>query len=355
MTDRARLLPATEGWPGRAMAECRATYDFCGAGLILEAEEAAIADMFARGFGSFLCDGSRTFSEQPFLLRIRKGEQSIATDLPLVWSGAFPEGGSGRLFEDAERCLLEVTGSCRVDIEPGSRRAVVSLADGGMRRFMGSASMLVLDLTLLAGGQHLVHGASLLRPATGGAILVCGPSGRGKTTTSIALARGGFGLMTDDASVLTLDGGRVRVWGMPRALKVHRRTAALMPWLQPFIGEWDINDEQGVPLRDIAGDVRVAPPSPQPLEAVVLLGDRSPAGHRLDRLSKSEALIEIAADNVAWFEGGAPRRSVMLFEALGEAIAAAPTYRLNAGPDLDALPSFIARSLEEAPPLRAAP
>jgi hypothetical protein len=205
------------------MAECRATYDFCGAGLILEAEEAAIADMFARGFGSFLCDGSRTFSEQPFLLRIRKGEQSIATDLPLVWSGAFPEGGSGRLFEDAERCLLEVTGSCRVDIEPGSRRAVVSLADGGMRRFMGSASMLVLDLTLLAGGQHLVHGASLLRPATGGAILVCGPSGRGKTTTSIALARGGFGLMTDDASVLTLDGGRVRVWGMPRALKVHRR------------------------------------------------------------------------------------------------------------------------------------
>jgi hypothetical protein len=330
------------------MAECRATYDFCGAGLILEAEESAVAERFARGFASFLSDPSKAFAEPPFLLRVGKGDITVATDLPLVWSGPLPEGGTGRLFEDEDRCLLEVTGSCVVDIEPGRRRATVSLAEEGMRRFMGSASMLVLDLALLAGGQHLVHGASLTRAVTGGALLVCGPSGRGKTTTSIALARGGFGLMTDDASVLAFECGGVLVWGLPRALKVHRQTAGLMPWLQPMLGEWDAEDEHAVPLRDIARHVEIAAPSPQPLEAVVLLGARSTAGHRFERLSKSEALIELAADNVAWFEGGAPQRSALLFEALGQAIAAVPTHRLEAGPDLEALPAFLERSLGAA-------
>jgi hypothetical protein len=337
------------------MAEGRATYDFCGAGLILEAEEAALAEIFARGFGSFLSDSSRSFAQPSFLLRIEKADQSVATGLPLAWSGAFPEGGSGRLFESNERCVLDVTGACVVDIEPGLRKATARLATDGMRRFMGSASMLVLDFVLLAGGQHLVHAACLMRPDTGGAILVCGPSGRGKTTTSIALARGGFGLVTDDASVLEFGSDRVRVWGLPRALKVHRHTVALMPWLAPLLGDWAAHEEQGVLLHDIAAYVQITRPSPEPLEAIILLGSRSAGEHRFARLSKSEALIEIAADNVAWFESGAPQRSATLFDALARAVAATPTYRLQAGPDLDALPAFLERALAGTATMPAAP
>ena len=337
------------------MAECRATYDFCGAGLILEADEAAIAESFARGFGNFLSDTSKRFAQPPFLLRIGKGDQAVAAGPPLAWSGAFPEGGEGRLFESEDRCVLDVTGACVVDIEPGLRKATVRLAADGMRRFMGSASMLVIDFVLLAGGQHLVHAACLTRPVTGGAVLVCGPSGRGKTTTSIALARGGLGLMTDDASVVDFGADRVRVWGLPRALKVHRHTAALMPWLAPLLGDWGEQDEQGVSLRDIAAYVQIAHPSPEPLEAIILLGNRSAGGHSLARLSKSEALIEIAADNVAWFESGAPQRSATLFDALGRAVAAAPTYRLQAGADLDALPAFLERALAGTSTVPAAP
>jgi hypothetical protein len=337
------------------MAECRVTYDFCGAGLILEAEEAATAETFARGFGGFLSDPSKDFARPPFHLCIGGGQPFGAARPPLVWSGAFPEGGSGRLFEGQDRCVLDVTGACVVDIEPGLRRATVRLEAGGMRRFMGSASMLVLDFVLLAGGQHLVHAACLTRPAPGGAILVCGPSGGGKTTTSIALARGGFGLVTDDASVLDFERDLVRVWGLPRALKVHRHSVALMPWLRPFMGEWGDSEEQGVPLREIATHVRIVRPSPEPLEAIILLGSRSAGEHRLAPLSKREALIEIAADNVAWFESGAPQRSATLFDALARAVAAAPTCRLHAGADLDALPAFLERALAGTPPMLAVP
>ncbi len=327
----------------------KATYDFCGSGLRLEAEDAEIAEMFGRGFGGFIAGDERSFAKPPFVLRIGTGEPVAAEDLPLVWEGTFPEGGAGRLFETEERCRLEVAGACVLDIAPASRQASVALAPGGGRRFMGSASMLLLDFVLLAGEQHLVHAACLTRPKTGGAILVCGPSGGGKTTTAIALSRGGFGLMTDDAGVIAFGPDSVRAWGLPRGLKVHKHTAALMPWLAPLLGEhWDGSGEQGLPLCDVAGHLDLAKPTLVPLEAVIVLGSRSAGGHGIEPVPKSAALIEIAADNIAWYASGAPQRSAQMFDALGRALAAVPTYRLHAGPDLDALPAFVKRFLEGA-------
>jgi hypothetical protein len=311
--------------------------------------------MFERGFGAFLAADPNGLAEPGFRLRIRTETPAVPDGLPLVWTGDLPEGGHGRLFETEDRCVLAVSEACVLDIRPGLREADVSLAVDGGRLFMGSASMLLIDLVLLSGNQHLLHAACLTRPGTGGAIVVCGPSGRGKTTTSIALARGGFGLMTDDASVIAFGPDSVHAWGMPRALKVHRYTAALMPWLAPLVGEWGEREEQGVALRDVGPHLHLAPPRPRTLEAVIILGSRRAEGHRLEPISKSEALIEIAVDNIAWFEVGAPQRSAKMFDAMGRALAAVPTYRLHAGPDLDALPAFLDRLLDGASVMPVAP
>lgn len=319
-------------------------FDFCGAHLLLESADPSLSGAFEAGFERFLV---RELPSEAgaFRLRVMSGEPLVSSDLPLVWSGTLSEGGTARLFEDEERCTLLVVGACSLDIDIGAASAFVVVAPDGMARFMGSPSMTLLDFVLWGSGQHLLHAACLLNPRSGGAILVFGRSGRGKTSTAIALARGGFALMTDDASVLTESGGSRRAWGLPRGLKVHSRTAALMPWMERFLrGTWDAQDEQAVRLTEIEGQIALCAPEPRPLEAIVILGERA-ADHCLRRIAKGDILTAIAADNVPWYQTGMPRRARESFAALASAVAGVPTFQLNAGSDLAALPALFAASL----------
>jgi hypothetical protein len=238
--------------------------------------------------------------------------------------------------------------ACLLDIDPAKAAAVAVIAPGGMRRFMGSASMLLLDFALGAFGQELVHAACLINPRTGRAILVFAPSGSGKTSTAIALSRGGFRIMTDDASVVRASDAIAEAWGLPRALKVHRRTAELMPWLQPLLrGDWDRNGERAVSLADIAPHVALAAPMPTSVEAVVVIGERSGGAHRLERIEKRSALVEMAADYVPWYLSGAPRRAGRKFAALARIMVQAEVFRLHAGTDLDSLPALFTETLKD--------
>lgn len=53
-----------------------------------------------------------------------------------------------------------------------------------------------------SGRRHLFHAASLADPETGRTVVLVGPSGRGKTTASIALARDGWTYLTDETTVV---------------------------------------------------------------------------------------------------------------------------------------------------------
>src|SRR5690606_27351699 len=98
-------------------------------------------------------------------------------------------------------------------------------------------------------GQMLVHAAALRLPDADAALVLFAPSGAGKTTTSLALALQGFGLLTDDATVLS-GGDRSTaacVWGLPRPPKVHRNTAELLPALGKLLGpKWNADGEQAL-------------------------------------------------------------------------------------------------------------
>ena len=134
--------------------------------------------------------------------------------------------------------------------------------------------------------------------------LSCSRPAPGKTTTSLALALDGFGLLTDDASILMpgsadSDGGRPRFWGLPRALKVHRRTAEMLPRVGALLSDrWNSEGEQVLTRQALRGIVDAPPPRACTLIAAVVLGPRVGGSHQMRTVKRSELLAHLAADNI---------------------------------------------------------
>ncbi|TIT54542.1 MAG: serine kinase, partial [Mesorhizobium sp.] len=88
---------------------------------------------------------------------------------------------------------------------------------------------------------HMLHTAGLTLPGRDAVVLIHAPSGTGKTTTSLALATHGFGLCSDDAMILNV-GATPVAWGLPRHVKIHEKTARMIPQVAPCLGpSWDRN------------------------------------------------------------------------------------------------------------------
>jgi hypothetical protein len=198
---------------------------------------------------------------------------------------------------------------------------------------------------LKAAGMNLLHGACLTVPNESNAIAICAPSGYGKTTTSLALARGGFGLVSDDASVIGAGDDGLLIWGLPRRLKVHRKTAALLPWIGDLPDAWNEEDEQPISTDTLRNVASIAEPHPTRLAAVIMLGTRSDDGHRMTRLSKSQALVRIAQDNVSSSVTGVKAWNRRHFETVAAMLRSVPVFELRAGPALDTLPPAVAAAL----------
>ena len=315
--------------------------DFCGARLRVAAPNEEWIDRFRRYFPAFVvAEDARRDSD--FELRLcESASPKSSHDLPLTTEGIQNDGFFGRVFENDRMIVLEVDGGGVTAIDHVKRRADVVVRPGTYPEFFGTAVIVVVDATLAAAGQQLIHGASLIEPRSGRAVLVVAASGGGKTTTSLALAHAGFQLMTDDASVLIPGAPRPRVWGLPRALKVHRHTAEMLSWLGPLADRWDKNQEQGIATTALADRIAVAPVAPIELGAIMLLGPRSELGHRVEPMSKGELLVALAHDNVAWRRSGMTPKALRRFEVFARAVAQVPAFRISAGSDLAQFPELV--------------
>ena len=268
--------------------------------------------------------------------------------LPLTYSGKMSDGQDARIFQDDDRTLIELEGGTSVTINHADRTATAFLAEGSAFRFFGTALMTVVDAALSAEGRQCVHSASLMIPGTDKAVLMCVPSGGGKTTTALALARGGFNLITDDSTVLVKEDGGFRIWGMPRALKVHRNTAKLLPWIGLPDENWDDNGEKPVAMSDLAGKAGTAPDAVCNLGAIIMIGPRSPHGHVIAKTGKAEVLIALAHDNVGWRAAGMTPKAMQSYVLFAEAVQSVPVLKLSAGTDLAALPGMVESALAHA-------
>lgn len=252
------------------------------------------------------------------------------------WAGSLPEGLASTLVRAGDRRCLHVPPHYQALSERDGARARVLVVPGSERWLGGSLAFWLIDEMMIGGGRQLVHAACLARDG-GDAILIFAASGTGKTTTALALARNGYALVGDDAAVLEFRNGRPWVWGLPRPVNLHRRTATMLPWLSSQSWSDKDPDERRLPLSSATLFAVCAPSVARPCGGVVLL--RSPGAGESEAapLARPEALVEIAADNVRLAPGGLDEDGASLFEDLARLVAAVPAVSLRVGPDPGAL------------------
>jgi hypothetical protein len=193
-----------------------------------------------------------------------------AADRPAVrWTSGVEGETVSYWFEDAG--VLRVSGEepvIEVDEQGSAHRMVRYLMATGLSCLLSRMGRLVL------------HGGSVAGER--GAMAVCGPSGRGKTTSVLGLAVHGWPVLHDDLTVLT------PTWmvhpGPSRALALADAAAAL--------GCTGAADPDGHVVVDVDG----APASS--LQAVLLLEKRG--ADRLERLPSPAAAVRIGQETGWW-------------------------------------------------------
>lgn len=328
------------------MTELKIVLDFHGAQLTVSSTQASWVNKIEAMFAPFVAPNANP-DLPDFSLVLKHADETVPPlpETPVAYAGPLPDRNEAKVFVHGETTIIALDTGIRTDIRHDLKRATAWLPSLHAKQFFGSCLMTVVDAALFNAGQQLLHAASMVNPADGSAILMCVPSGGGKTTTSLALARRGFALMTDDASVLkpTVDG--FEVWGLPRALKVHENTRAMLAWLPDIKSEWDENGEKGYAVDILRDQIAVAEQKPHRLGSVILIGERSISGHNVRSANKAEVLIALAHDNVGIQETGMSRKAQTSFGLMVEALRQARCFTLSAGTDLDNLPEAVTNAL----------
>lgn len=175
------------------------------------------------------------------------------------------------------------------------------------------------------------HGAHMLHLATAGGVLIGGPGGAGKSTTSLNCALAGLGFTSDDFSVVTL-GDRPVSHAVYSCIKVTDAALELLPALANF-GEAAGLDWRGKHRIDLRSRITRS----QEVRAIVLPVRAERTGAPVP-LAPAEALRRLTGGSMTVMTG-AMQRSLA---ALRELLERLPAYTLEVGPDLERIPQAIA-------------
>ena len=257
-----------------------------------------------------------------------------------LWESALPEGPEATVFEVDRIRTLFVADHFEMSVDLKSRSSTVRFTSQGATYIRGTGAFWLLGEIMAATGRFLLHGACLIEIRSNQAIALFAPSGTGKTTTALALARRGMALAGDDALVLETSDDTTYLWGIPRGLKIHQQTAALMPWLSPVLGAWE-TDEQLVRLDALRDLVTIASTSRRRCGAVIILMAPNLTRHEIKPMSKTEAITHILSDNLRRAAGGVDANGQAAFAAIARLLAATQTISLSLGPDPCSLDSSL--------------
>ena len=248
----------------------------------------------------------------------------------LAFDGEVPLDGHCRMIDAGSVFHLVFPGQQTASIHDGEGRAEIRLHPDCKIKW--TLLMMVLDAALDADGQHMLHMAGLTLPGTDGLVLIHAPSGTGKSTTSLALGSRGFGLCSDDVMILNANGQSITAWGMPRKVKVHRNTAAMLPFVAPFLsGTWDAEGEQSVSLDHLGEIIRVEDARARPVVALLHLARSADTGTRLLPMARTDAMVALATDNVRTGMTGLLSLQKRRMAMIATLVKAVPTFTLEVG------------------------
>ncbi len=233
-------------------------------------------------------------------------------------------------------------------IERDKGRAEIFAKEAHVSLALETCLMLALEDMIDLSGQFILHAASLRVPNGKGNILIYAPSGVGKTTTTLSLLREGFGLCSDDGTILKNHDNGTTGWGLPRDMKVHKKTVEMLPWLTPYFTEqWNEEGEQRLTRNTISDLFPIFDKDPQPILCVFALKRSKRNQCAAMPLPPIEAAIGLTADNVRVSQHGLLPGQNRRFDALLSMISTVPVYQLEVGTDLRAIGPVIKNVLEE--------
>jgi len=251
------------------------------------------------------------------------------------WAGTSRDGTRMVFWTGEGVHQLDILGAVSTFINIPSRCAKITVTEGKEWYAANMPLLLVLSEFLRTIGHHVIHAASLVCDKKGekNGIIIAGGSGRGKTTTALAFSGAGMKLLADDMTfVANAPSNGLVIWGLQKPCKVHRKTLEMLKWLEnlpqrPVIG----SDEVLVDMSKHFGgacQIRVKP------KVLIFLDDRNMKEHRINPLSKIDAIKRLAGENVRALDSNARGATGETFRMLGTLVGRCDCYLLSAGPDV---------------------
>jgi hypothetical protein len=176
----------------------------------------------------------------------------------------------------------------------------------------------VLPAILVLQGVPLLHGCAIA--TDGGAIVVLGGSGAGKSTVAAAAVASGRALLSDDVCALAARDDGVHVQPGPAQLRMYEDTAAAFGWdARRLFVAGALDDKRCVDLSAADGTFC---PEPRRVAAVAVLAGGREREARIERVPAARALPLLLrntyADHMAEAEGRA--RLLPFWTRLAEAV-----------------------------------
>jgi hypothetical protein len=251
-----------------------------------------------------------------------------------------PNGWTHTLYRDAGRTVADFDELGVLVIDQDRLRVDVYVVEPDRRPLEILLGLLLMAVTglLRRTGLYTLHATALARDGRG--VLISAPSGRGKTTSCLALLRAGYRFLSDDHPFLRDDARGPRVLSFPVKVDVTDRTVRFFPELQAASALLRPGlFKRHFYVDEVYGDVVVDSCDP----AVILLPQVTDCPtSRAEPLPRSRALEALLPEALLVLDRAVARRH---FALMGRLVETAACYRLHFGRNVLELPRLVDRLL----------
>jgi len=226
-------------------------------------------------------------------------------------------------------------GQVRLNLSTGSSEGALTEAALAAHGVFEDLLAISLSPHLRRRGLFLLHAFAACPPEGGGAALIVGDIGVGKTTTGLALLHAGWKLLSNDSPMVAEAAGGVRVLAYPGLLSAYPDTLARFPELAALNTAPAVREKVLFAAEAAYPDVWA---EAAPARAIIFPQVEPRPDHALEPLPPARALRLILPHAIEQWDRAMIPGHLRLLNRL---VQAAPAYRLRLGPDTTTLPDVI--------------